>query len=64
MKQPNTIDTPRVAFPTISADDPRFVWKPQGDVQAVWRRFGWIPPSELKPAIPDQDAWSCKTSQL
>lgn len=58
------IDTPRIVFPTIPADDPRFVWNPHGDVQATWRRFGWVPPSELKPAIPDQNVGSCKTSQL
>lgn len=34
--------------PTIPADDPRFVWTPGADVQATWRRFGWVPPSEAK----------------
>lgn len=34
--------------PTIPADDPRFVWTAGADVQATWRRFGWVPPSELK----------------
>lgn len=34
--------------PTISATDPRFKWTPHGDVQAVWRRFGWTPPSEKR----------------
>jgi hypothetical protein len=34
--------------PSIPWDDPRFVWTPGADVQATWRRFGWVPPSELK----------------
>jgi len=37
---------PRLTYPTIPATDPRFKWTPHGDVQATWRRFGWVPPSE------------------
>lgn len=34
--------------PTIPATDSRFKWTSHGDVQAVWRRFGWTPPSEKR----------------
>ncbi len=57
-------DTPRIVFPTIPADDPRYVWTNGADVQATWRRFGWVPPSELKPAIPEQKERALHTSQM
>lgn len=60
----NVIDTPRITFPTIPASDPRFVWVRGADVQATWRRFGWVPPSELKPPIVDQQQGALQTSQL
>lgn len=30
--------------------NPAFKWNPAvaTDVQATWRKFGWVPPSELK----------------
>lgn len=34
--------------PSIPASDPRFVWTTGADVQAVWRRHGWVPPSESR----------------
>jgi hypothetical protein len=40
------IPAARRTEPTIGANDKRFVWNPLGDVQAVWRRFGWKPESE------------------
>ena len=38
----------KVTLPSIPADDPRFIWTRGADVQATWKRFGWVPPSELK----------------
>jgi hypothetical protein len=38
----------KVVYPTVSANDPKYVWKPFGDVQATWRRFGWKPLGEKK----------------
>ena len=32
--------------PSIPANDPRYVWTTGADVQATWRRFGWVSPSE------------------
>jgi hypothetical protein len=34
------------AYPSIPVGHPDYKWKSHGDVQAVWRRFGWVPPSE------------------
>ena len=32
--------------PWVPASSPDFVWTPGADVQATWRRYGWVPPSE------------------
>ena len=36
--------------PVYLLTDPRFEWVPSGqtDVTRIWRRYGWVPPSELK----------------
>lgn len=36
--------------PSIPITDRRFTPTRGADVQATWRRFGWVPPSEGKPA--------------
>lgn len=51
MKSPeNLLQAAKRTEPTIPWSDPRFAWTAGADVQATWRRFGWVPPSELKPA--------------
>ena len=35
--------------PSIPITDRRFVPTRGADVQATWRKFGWVPPSEYKP---------------
>lgn len=35
--------------PSIRVLDRRFTPTRGADVQATWRRFGWVPPSEYKP---------------
>ena len=52
MNQPESIihkgiPVKSVCFPQIPANDRRFVWTAGGDVQSVWRRFGWKPLEEL-----------------
>lgn len=59
----NTADTPRITFPTVPLTDARFAYARGADVQATWRRFGWVPPSETKPAIPEQNQKALQTSQ-
>lgn len=43
-----TSGAPRLTMPTIPASDSRFKWTNGADVQATWRRFGWMPPSEKR----------------
>jgi hypothetical protein len=38
--------------PWIPVGHPDFKWSPGADVQALWRRYGWTPPSEQRPAPP------------
>ena len=28
-----------------------FKWRPGSDVQSVWRKFGWTPPSESRAPV-------------
>lgn len=43
------------AYPSIPVGHPDYKWKSHGDVQAVWRRFGWVPPSEsMTPPPPEK----------
>ena len=35
--------------PSVRVTDNNFLYKRGADVQATWRRFGWVPPSEYKP---------------
>lgn len=32
--------------PTVPVTDLKFSYQRGADVQATWRRFGWVPPSE------------------
>ena len=34
--------------PPIPITDPRFKYQRGADVQATWRRYGWVPPSQAK----------------
>ncbi|MFM7011483.1 MAG: hypothetical protein ACKO0Z_19500 [Betaproteobacteria bacterium] len=45
------------AVPTIPAAHRDFKWTNGSDVQALWRRFGWTPPSEriTPPPAPAED---------
>lgn len=36
--------------PSVRVTDLKFTYQRGADVQATWRRFGWVPPSEIKPA--------------
>jgi hypothetical protein len=37
-------------MPWVPVGHPRFNWTSGADVQATWRKYGWTPPSEGKPA--------------
>lgn len=38
--------------PWIPVGHPDFVWTSGADVQKTWRKYGWVPPSELRPPMP------------
>lgn len=40
--------------PWIPAGHKNFKWTTGADVQATWRKYGWTPPSEGKPAPPPE----------
>lgn len=37
-------------LPWVPVGHPDFVWTTGADVQKTWRRYGWVAPSEGKPA--------------
>ena len=40
--------------PFVPVGHPDFKWTTGSDVQATWRKYGWTPPSEGKPAPPPE----------
>ena len=57
MKEPNVyrkfrpveiIESPKKPFHYAVDRDSKFVWTSGADVQKVWRKHGWIPPSEYR----------------
>ncbi len=40
--------------PSVPVTDFKFTYQRGADVQATWRRFGWVPPSEGRPAPPPE----------
>lgn len=36
--------TVKITHPTVPVDHPDYKWTAGADVQATWRRFGWVPP--------------------
>jgi hypothetical protein len=42
-------------IPWIPVGHPDFKWTTGADVQALWRKYGWTPPSEnMTPPPPEQ----------
>jgi hypothetical protein len=42
-------------MPWIPVGHPDFKWSSGADVQALWRKYGWAPPSEkLAPPLPPE----------
>jgi hypothetical protein len=43
----------KISYPSVPNKD--FKWASGSDVQAIWRRFGWTPPSEkMEPPPPEK----------
>lgn len=51
MRELTPVPFSKRAEPSIHTTDPRFKPTRGADVQSTWRRFGWVPPSESKPAL-------------
>lgn len=43
--------------PWVGVEHPEYRWTKGADVQATWRKYGWVPPSKIKSEPP------CTTSQ-
>lgn len=42
--------------PLIPVDHPDFKWTTGGDVQTLWRKYGWTPPSvKMTPPPPEKE---------
>lgn len=41
-------------MPFIPVGHPDFKWTTGADVQATWRKYGWVPPSESMPPVPPE----------
>ena len=39
--------------PWVPVGHPDFKWTSGADVQALWRKYGWTPPSEKRPPMPE-----------
>jgi hypothetical protein len=52
----NMIEKPpysKISYPSVPNKD--FKWSSGSDVQAIWRKFGWTPPSEkMLPPPPEK----------
>ena len=44
-----TLKVQSTAIPLIPVGHPLFRWTSGADVQALWRQYGWVPPSESRP---------------
>jgi hypothetical protein len=40
------IEAAKITRPWIPVGHPDFKWSSGSDVQALWRKYGWTPPSE------------------
>jgi hypothetical protein len=50
----------KVTKPWIPVGHPDFKWSSGSDVQALWRKYGWTPPSENiipPPVVPKEPSW-------
>lgn len=49
--------------PTTRVTDIKFSYQRGADVQATWRRFGWVPPSEGKAPPPPEKVYESDWGQ-
>jgi hypothetical protein len=42
------LEKPKEQLPLLIDKDSKFVYQGGSDVQKVWKKYGWIPPSEYR----------------
>ena len=42
------LEKPKEKLPLLIDKDSKFVYQGGSDVQKVWKKYGWIPPSEYR----------------
>jgi hypothetical protein len=44
----------KISYPSVALKD--FIWETGSDVQTLWRKYGWTPPSEkmTPPPLPKE----------
>ena len=42
------LEKPRAEMPLLIDKDSAFIYQGGSDVQKVWKKYGWIPPSEYR----------------
>ena len=42
------LEKPKAELPLLIDKDSAFIYQGGSDVQKVWRKYGWIPPSEYR----------------
>jgi len=53
------MNTEKITKPLIPVGHPDYKWSSGADVQALWRKYGWTPPSEKMtppPQLAEQEA--------
>lgn len=52
--------------PWVPVGHPEFKWNVGSDVQATWRKYGWVPPSEQRepppPEIIKESGWNSESA--
>ena len=42
------LEKPKKELPMLIDKDSKFIYQGGADVQKVWKKYGWIPPSEYR----------------
>ena len=50
----------KISYPSIPLKDRTFNYQRGSDVQAIWRKHGWTPPSENMTPPPPEKAYSAQ----
>ena len=56
----NEMKLMKATYPWVPVGHPDFKWSSGSDVQALWRKYGWTPPSEKMtppPVVLKEPSW-------